>query len=127
MDLTVFDVFSESTYTFLKISRGGVYGNIVENKYESTGVFDINEGMITSNNQESYQSDSLAYIHPYESFIQEITVEGRIMLVGNGIKLENRYYEIVGFGVGRNQDTLEIEHYELTLQAADFSDYIEGS
>lgn len=120
---TVFDVFDEVSYQCLVVSRGGVYGNIITASYSAVGVADIDGGMVTANNQETHQSDSLLYIYPDESFMPENPKD----LVGNGIRIDDNDYEIIGFGIGRNQDEGVIEHYELTLQAADYSDYTEES
>ena len=116
---TVFDSFPEADYTYLVISRGGVYGNRITDTHAAKGVADIDGGMVTSNNQETHQSDSLLYIHPDESFMPANPKE----FVGNGIRIDGNDYEIIGFGIGRNQDEGVVEHYELTLQAADFADY----
>jgi len=117
----VFDIFEEVNYQYLEISRGGVYGNRITDSHDAFGVADIDGGMITSNNQETHQSDSLLYIYPDESFIPSNPKK----FVGNGIRIGGNDYEIVGYGIGRNQDDGVIEHYELTLQAADYAEYIE--
>lgn len=115
----VFDAFEEIAYEYLVIpNRGGVYGNVVESSYDAVGVADIDGGMVTSNNQETHQSDSLLYIHPNEPFMPTNPKD----FVGNGVRIDGNDYEIVGFGIGKNQDDGVIEHYELTLQAADFAD-----
>lgn len=119
----VFDVFEEVNYQYLEISRGGVYGNRITETYEAVGVADIDGGMVSTNNQETHQSDTLLYIYPDESFMPANPKE----FVGNGIRIDTNDYEIVGYGIGRNQDEGVIEHYELTLQSADFSDYMEES
>ncbi len=116
---TVFDVFPEVTYTYLEISRGGVYGNRIVGTHNATGVADIDCGMVTSNNQETHQSDSLLYIHPFETFLPTNPKD----FVGQGVRIDGNDYEIIGFGIGRNQDEGVIEHYELTLQSADYADY----
>lgn len=120
---SVFEVFDEVDYQYLEISRGGVYGNRIATTHEATGVADIDGGMVTSNNQETHQSDSLLYIHPTESFQPTNPKD----FVGQGIRIGDNDYEIIGFGIGRNQDEGVIEHYELTLQSADYSDFTEGS
>lgn len=121
--MDVFDVFPEVDYTYLAISRGGVYGNVIDAAYNSTGVADIDGGMVTSNNQETHQSDSLLYIHPNETFMPTNPKE----LVGNGIRIDGNDYEIIGYGIGRNQDEGYVEHIELTLQAADYAEYESSS
>lgn len=120
---SVFDVFEEVDYKYLVITRGGVYGNVIENTFDAVGVADIDGGMITTNNQETHQSDSLLYIYPEESFMPSNPKQ----FIGNGIRIDTNDYEIIGFGTGKNQDTGEIEHYELTLQAADYSEFTNGS
>lgn len=121
--MDVFDVFEEVSYQYLEISRGGVYGNRITGMHNAIGVADLDGGMVTSNNQETHQSDSLLYIHPSESFLPDNPKE----FVGNGIRIDGNDYEVIGYGIGRNQDEGVIEHYELTLQSADYSDYTEGS
>lgn len=124
--MDVFDLFSEVDYTFLKVSRGGVYGNVIQETFDAVGVADIDEGMISSNNQESYQSSSLLYVHPDEGYMSSITVDGKVNLVGNGVRIDGKDYQISGMGIGKNQDDGTIEHYELTLDNTDYSDYSES-
>ena len=124
--MDVFDLFSELDYTFLKVSRGGVYGNVIQETFDAVGVADIDEGMISSNNQESYQSSSLLYVHQDEGYISSITIDGKVNFVGNGVRIDGKDYQISGMGVGKNQDDGTIEHYELTLDNTDYSDYSES-
>src|SRR5690554_2899731 len=93
----VFDGFDEVAYQYLVISRGGVYGNRITAAHDATGVADIDGGMVTSNNQETHQSDSLLYIHPNESFLPANPKE----FVGNGIRIDGNDYEIIGYGIGK--------------------------
>lgn len=116
--MDVFDVFDEVSYQYLEISRGGVYGNRITGTHNATGVADLDGGMVTSNNQETHQSDSLLYIRPDESFLPTNPKS----FVGNAIRIADNDYEIIGYGIGRNQDDGVVEHYELTLQSADFSE-----
>lgn len=121
--MDVFDAFEEIPYTYLEIKRGNVYGNTITATHDSVGIADIDGGMVTNNNQETHQSDSLLYIYPNEIFMPSNPKK----LKGNGIRIDGNDYEIIGFGIGRNQDEGVIEHYELTLQSADFADLEEGS
>lgn len=121
--MNVFDVFDEVSYQYLVIGvRGGVYGNVITAIHDATGVADLDGGMVTSNNQETHQSDSLLYVHPDESFLPTNPKS----FVGNGIRIDGNDYEIIGYGIGRNQDEGTVEHYELTLQSADFANYGES-
>jgi hypothetical protein len=124
---TVFDLFEESPYEFLVISRGGVYGNQITVAYDATGVFKLRDSQIQVNNQELRQSAATLHIHPDEPFIADITVDGKILFVGHGIRVAGVDYEIIGDTAGDNYDTGEREHYTLTLQNADFSDFSEES
>lgn len=117
---TVFDVFEEVPYQFLEVARGGVYGNRITAVHNATGVFKLRNEMVQVNNQELRQSAATLHVHPNESFLTGSDV-------GKGIRVEGQDYEIIGQTGGRNFDTGELEHYTLTLQNTDYSDYTEGS
>ncbi len=117
---TVFDVFVNSPYTFLELKRGGVYGNTIENSYDAIGVFKLRTGMVTSNNQETRDSDATLHIKPDESFLAVGS------LVGHGIRAEGREFEIIGETGGRNFDNGELEHYRVTLKITDLSEFGES-
>lgn len=122
MDLTVFDVFPEGlkTYQFLNITRGGVYGNVITESTDATGIFKLRNEMIQANNQELRQSAATLHIRPYEPFANS-------NLVGNGIRVEGQDYEIIGQTGGDDYENGDREHYTLTLQTTDYSDYTESS
>lgn len=124
---TVFDNFEQTAYQFLEVSRGGVYGNRITAVHDANGVFKRRNDKVQSNNQELRQSASTLHIHPDEPFISDITVDGKILFVGHGIRVDGVDYEIIGDTGGQNFDEGELEHYTLTLQNADFSEYTEGS
>lgn len=113
---TVFDVFDELPYTFLEVSRGGVYGNVINDTHEAYGVFKLRNEQVMVNNQELRQSAATLHIHPSESFASS-------NMVGQGIRIEGQDYEIIGQTAGDNYDTGEREHYRLTLQNSDYSEY----
>lgn len=113
---TVFDVFTVSPYTFLEVTRSGVFGNTIASTVDAMGVFKLRDGMVNTDNEESRQSDATLHVRPSESFAQN-------NMVGNGIRKDGQDYEIVGSTGGDNFDTGVREHYRLTLQRADFSDY----
>jgi hypothetical protein len=127
MDATVFDVFTSTNYTFLEISRGGVYGNVITASETAQGVFKLRDGMVSTGNQESRQSTATLHIRPDESFISDITVDGKVQLVGNGVRVEGVDYEILGATGGKNFDNNVLEHYRLTLQVADYAKFEETS
>lgn len=112
---TIFDHFEVTPYLFLKISRGEVYGNVIEETIEAEGVFKLRNGQITVNNQESVQSDATLHIKPSEPFASTD-------MVGQGIRKDGLDYEIVGQTGGFNFDTNVLEHYRLTLQRSSLVD-----
>lgn len=123
MDVTVFETFPEGIepYTFLQISRGTMAGNIVLSKIISDGIFKIRNGKAVSNNQETRDSSSTLHIYPSEAFIA--LVGGYKQLVGHGMRIGGQDFDITGATGGKNYNDGSIEHYRLTLDVADFSEY----
>lgn len=117
---TVFDVFVNTPYTFLRVSRGGVYGNVITMSIDAQGVFKLRNGMVQANNQESRQSDATLHIRPSETFAAED-------IVGQGIRHNGLDYEITGQTGGQNFDNGALEHYRLTLNRTDYSEFTETS
>lgn len=117
---TVFDHFKETPYLFLEISRGEVYGNVIQDYFEANGVFKKRSGTVTINDQESKQSESTLHIHPDEPFLSEIGIAESQDLVGHGIRKDGTDYEIVNATDGFNFDDNTLEHYRLTLQVSAF-------
>lgn len=117
---TVFNVFDLTPYTFLEVTRGGVYGNVITASHEAEGVFKLRNEMVQVGNQEVRQSAATLHVKPDESFIDSIAV-------GQGIQVEGQDYEIIGQTGGDNYDDGDREHYTLTLQVTDYSEYTDGS
>lgn len=117
---TVFDLFDLTPYTFYEVSRGGVQGNVIDASHEAEGVFKLRNEMVMVNNQEVRQSAATLHVRPTESFISSIAV-------GQGIRAMGQDYEIIGQTGGMNYETGEMEHYTLTLQNTDYSEYTNGS
>lgn len=122
MDIDVFSAFPErlTEYQFLEITRGNVYGNIITATHTSTGVFKLRNEQVMVNNQELKQSSATLHIRPDESFANN-------NMVGQGIRVEGQDYEIIGQTGGDNYANGVREHYRLTLQNSDFSDFSESS
>ena len=117
--MDVFDVFKSVPYTFLLISRGGRGGNTISDEVETAGVFKLRDGMASISNQEMRESTATLHVRPTEAFIE--TVNGN--MVGHGIRVDDQDYSIIEQTGGDNFDTGVREHYRLTLQRADYSDY----
>lgn len=122
MDIDVFEAFPErlTAYQFLSISRGGVYGNVITASYNAEGVFKLRNEQIMVNNQELKQSAATLHIRPSETFASND-------MVGQGIRVEGQDYEIIGQTGGDNYANGEREHYRLSLQNSDYSDFTESS
>lgn len=118
--MDVFDVFDLTPYTFLEVTRGGVYGNVITASHEADGVFKLRNEMVQVNNQEVRQSAATLHVRPDEAFISSIAV-------GQGVRCMGQDYEIIGQTGGKNYDDGEMEHYTLTLQNTDYSEYANGS
>ena len=111
--MTVFDVFTEVTYNYLKINRGVVQGNTIAERIAHSGVFKLKSGMVSCQNQETHESSATLHVHP-----EDIDTNGEI--VGDGIECDGKFYTIVGVTEGKNFDTGAVEHYTLTLERAEY-------
>lgn len=112
--MTVFDVFQETPYTYLEISRGEILGNVIEKETDFMGIFKQRESQETMNNIELFQSSATLHVHP-----DDYSDLGSI--VGNGIRVDSVEYEITNMTRGTNFDNGQVEHLTFTLQRASFS------
>lgn len=112
---TVFDVFTQTSYDYLKISRGGVAGDGIVSETPASGVFKLRTGVNVANDQETKTSDATLHIKPSEPFVTNPQA-----LVGNGIRWQGTTYAIEGVTEGRNFETGVVEHYRLTLGEQEF-------
>jgi hypothetical protein len=119
VDVSVFDVFDLTTYTFYVLNRGGVTGNTIDSSYSATGVFKLRSDLVRNPNSETKESNATLHIRPEESFLSGL--DGN--LVGHGVHVMNKDYEIVGQTGGKNFHDGVMEHYTATLQESDFSDW----
>lgn len=112
---TVFDVFAETPYTFLEISRGNVYGDRIVQLRPLYGVFKLKTGMTSNNSMEVTDADATLHAHP-EDFAGIPTAS----LVGQGIEVGGVRYKVEGVSEGKNFDNGIVEHIYMRLQKADF-------
>lgn len=110
--MDVFRAFPEINYTYLEISRGGVYGNRIVSERELKGIFKLRSGMTSSNNQELRESNATLKVHPSDFSSNE--------LVGNGIRIDTVDYQIVGMTESKNFENGKTEHLNLTLERANY-------
>jgi len=115
--MSVFDVFQETPYTFLKLNQGGILGNTIASETIASGIFKERNGMVQNNNPETLQSDATLHIKPFESYLA--TVGNNV--VGHGIRAfkngNEQEYRIVGQVEGFNYEDNTLEFYRLTLKA----------
>lgn len=123
MDVNVFDVFDLSDYTFFKLSRGSVIGNVIDEQYEAQGVFKLRSDLVRGDNAETKDSNATLHIRPTEAFLAAVDNN----LVGHGIVCQGKTYEIIGQTGGKNFHNGNLEHYTVTLQESDFSELEDDS
>lgn len=119
MSIGVFDVFDLTDYTFLQISRGGVAGNTVLSSTLAEGVFKLRSSMVRGENSETKESNATLHVRPDEPFLAVNDTN----LVGHGVQVNGKDYEIIGQTGGMNYHDGVMEHYTATLQESDFSDF----
>lgn len=117
---TVFDVFVNQTYTFLRVKQSAS-GNEVEQEYEATGIVKLRDGMTQTDNMEQRLSTSTIHVRPTEAFVADL--DGN--LVGHGVRVmsssgEPLEYRITAQTVGRNFDTGADEHIRVEVKKESF-------
>lgn len=115
--MTVFDAFVNTSYIFLQVKRGGIEGNTVQAQFSAMGIYKLRSNLVRGANEETKDSNATLHIKPTEVFLEA----NGDNLVGHGILVHNRTYEIIGQTGGMNYDTGQMEHYTLTLQESDFN------
>lgn len=115
--MEVFDVFDLSDYTFLQISRGGITGNTIVNSFEATGVFKLRSDMVRNETSETKESNATLHIRSTEPFLASLSNN----LVGHGVEVYGRTYEIIGQTGGKNFHNGVMEHFTATLQETEYS------
>lgn len=123
MSVEVFDLFDLTDYTFLEISRGGVAGNTIVASHTATGVYKLRSDMVRGDNSETKDSNATLHIRSTESFLEPLANN----LVGHGVLVYDKEYEIIGQTGGKNFHNGVMEHYTATLQETSFADYAELS
>lgn len=123
MSIEVFDVFDLTDYTFLQVSRGGIVGNTVVDTFEAEGVFKLRSDLVRGENAETKESNATLHVRSTESFLSAINNN----MVGHGVDVFGRVYEVIGQTGGKNFHDGVMEHYTLTLQESEFAGYGESS
>lgn len=121
--MTVFDAFKLTNYIFLQLARGGVTGNTVVNQYSASGVYKLRSQSVRSENAETKDSNATLHVRTDEEFL----AQNDNNLVGHGIVVNDKDYEIIGQTGGQNYETGALEHYTLTLQETDYTGMYDAS
>lgn len=121
--MTVFETFELSTYTFLKLSTGGILGNQVQSQTEAQGVFKEREDMVVNNNLETKTADATLHIKPSEPFVADLSG----YLVGHGVQVDGRDYRVIGQTGGQNYQDGSLEHIRVTLKRESLAEYESSS
>ena len=66
---TVFDMFDLSSYTFLKLERNQVTGNVITAQYDGEGVYKLTTGLVRGSNAELGEQGARLHIKPTEPFV----------------------------------------------------------
>lgn len=122
MDKTVFDVFQTTDYTFHLLSRGSVTGNTIVSSHDANGVFKLRTGFVRNDNNEVKTGSATLHVRPTEAFLEAINNN----LVGHGVTVGGKDYEIVDQTGGANFHTGVMEHYTAILQETDYSDWVQS-
>lgn len=106
----MFDLFTSSPFIYQKLTRGGVYGVRVVESTQCNGIVKVREGM-TGDVVENPDTDATIHIKP---------MDARKFgdMVGNGVVIDGRSYDITGMVEGKDFDTGVVEFYRLTLKRA---------
>lgn len=113
--MTVFSVFKQTPYTFLKVTRGNVYGNQISEETELLGIFKNRAGNQEGTTTELTTSSATLHAHP-EDFAGDPSE-----LIGQGIRHNGINYQIANVTAGTNFETGIVEHLTLTLQREDYA------
>lgn len=109
--LDIFSTFKTTPYTFVAYGQGGIYGNTEISSETGEGVFKLRRGVSNTLIGENPTSTATLHIKPLEGFLAS-----HKPLEGNGIRIGDDEYRIVGVTEGMNYSTNVLEHITLTLQ-----------
>lgn len=109
--LDIFFSFKTTPYIFVAYGQGGIYGNKSLATFSGEGVFKLRRGVSRTALGENPTSTATLHVRPTEGFLSVYRP-----LEGNGIKVSDDEYRIVGVTEGMNYTTNVVEHITLTLQ-----------
>lgn len=101
-----FTLFQTTTFTFLKLNSA-VDGNIIEQEYQSDGIFKERNSMVQNGTAENPTSEATLKVRPEAAFLADVG--------GN----------VVGHGVRVSKNGADAEEYRITAQVEGY-DFDEG-
>ncbi len=117
MDLSIFEAFPNAIISGTWELGTCQHGTVVGNQFTKIGDLDvvIDEGTssIVNNIPEGLASDLLIYVNPCQVPTFDTNKLVSDYMLHN--TFEDKYYEIVDAGIGKNQHTGNIEHLELKV------------
>lgn len=117
--MDIWTTTSTTSYTFLKLSQGGVRGNKSAQSFSATGIFKERNGMVVNQtNLEAVKSDATIHIRPDEAFLAAVggnTVGHGIRASKNGAPAQD--YRVIGQVEGYDFVLNRVAFYRLTLKA----------
>ena len=114
---TVFGLFKEIEYGYVKLNRGTVFGNQQDGEARILkGIFKLRRGYTrTGQNMENFNGEiPTLHAHP-EDF------DSTDPIVGNGVIINGIQYEVKGITKGTNFNTGVVEHITMSLQEVDYA------
>ena len=114
--MDVFNLFTTTDYELLQLESGDG-GNAIIQEWTANGVVKLRDGMVQSDNMETFESGSTLHVRPTEPFIAVLGGN----LVGNGVRVAKdnhttTEYRIIGQTEGYDFDTGELAFYKVTLK-----------
>lgn len=117
MDTSIFEAFPNAIISGIWEIGSCKHGTVIGNQYIKLADLDVvvDEGnnSTVNNIPEVLKSDLLIYVNPCQlpTLATNALVSGYMLYN----REEDKYYEIVDAGIGKNQHTGEIEHVELKV------------
>lgn len=117
MDTSIFDAFPNAIisgkWEIGKCQHGTVVGNQFNKISDIDVVIDEGSSSSVNNIPEALKSDLLVYVMPQQMPTYRTNALVSDYMLHN--KCDDSYYEIIDAGIGKNQHTGAIEHFELKL------------
>lgn len=113
------DVFSRNpfdveTFVLFETKRGTVRGTVKSSGEIHRGIFIANGGAVLSTIPSTTNTAPKLYVMNEDPFTSAA-------VVGRGVLIRDRAYDIIGWAEGRNRHNGAIQHYELTLSEVDYA------